>query len=69
MLNKFEIRIECPKCCWGYAYRHEEVNKGYRKAKCIHCGNEFWYKITINKIDIDVCQDRPDLGEIINEKI
>ena len=51
------IRIECPHCGWGYGYNQEDVNQGYRIGVCNHCGNNFKFKITLSKIEVDIQKD------------
>lgn len=50
------FRIECPKCHWGHEFKDSYINMGYLKGKCQHCGNEFFWKIDVTGINVDVVQ-------------
>ena len=57
MLN---FRLECPKCKWGHEFRDSYVNQGWIKLHCTHCENEFWTKIAVTGIKIEIEQDLPE---------
>ena len=54
------VRIECPKCRWGFKYKDSHINQGFLKAKCKHCSNLFFFKITLTGVNVEVFQDKPD---------
>jgi predicted Zn finger-like uncharacterized protein len=54
------LRVECPKCGWGYAVKDAQLNMGYVKVTCDHCSNEFWFKLTVSDINLKVSQDLPE---------
>jgi hypothetical protein len=54
------FRIECPQCHWGHEFKDSYINDGFLKGKCAHCGNEFFFKITVSGIQIDVSQTFPE---------
>ena len=54
------FRIECPKCHWGYEFKDSFINKGFLKGKCQHCENEFFFKITVTGVNVEVTQELPE---------
>jgi len=57
---KLMFRVECPKCLWGYGPSPNDVNQGFVEAKCQHCGNAFFFKITVNDVKVEVKQILPN---------
>jgi hypothetical protein len=53
------FRLECPKCHWGHEFRDSYINKGFLKGVCQHCGNTFFFKVTVMGVDVQVCQEPP----------
>ena len=53
------FRIECPRCHWGHEFRDSYINKGFLKGVCQHCGNIFFFKITVMGVDVQICQELP----------
>jgi len=53
------FRIECPKCHWGHEFKDSYINMGFLKGKCSHCGNDFFFKVAVSGIQVDVLQDLP----------
>jgi hypothetical protein len=53
---KIGFRIECPQCHWGHSFKDSYVNEGFLKGKCEHCGNIFFFKVTVTGVNIEVCQ-------------
>jgi hypothetical protein len=54
------FRIECPKCLWGHEFKDSYINMGFLKGKCQHCGNEFFFKITVAGVNVEVSQELPE---------
>jgi hypothetical protein len=42
---KITFRIDCP---------HKNVNMGFLKATCRHCEKQFFFKITVTGINIEI---------------
>jgi hypothetical protein len=36
------------------------VNEGFLKGKCQHCGNVFFFKVTVMGVTVEVSQDLPE---------
>ena len=53
------FRVECPKCHWGYGVKNDQINAGYLRVTCSHCGNQFWFILTLSDIRLHVSQDLP----------
>jgi transposase-like protein len=58
---KVAFRIECPKCKWGHPFSNEYINQGFVKGKCNHCGNVFFFKISMTGFSVEVSQEYPNL--------
>jgi len=54
---KLSFRVECPKCRWGYGPKPGDINEGYLKATCGHCQNVFFFKVAVNEVKVEVCQE------------
>ena len=57
------FRIECPKCQWGHPFKDRYINNGFLIGKCSHCGNKFYFKITVTGVDVKVQQENP-VGQV-----
>jgi hypothetical protein len=33
---------------------------GFLRGKCSHCGNEFFFKVTLSGVQVDILQDLPE---------
>ena len=53
------FRIECPHCHWGYEWKNENVNMGFLKANCKHCGKSFVFKLTITGVKVEFEPELP----------
>lgn len=62
---KIAFRIECPHCKWGYEWRDSYVNQGWLEAECAHCGENFFFKISIPTVDV---QTSPGLPECMQKE-
>ena len=54
------FRIECPKCGWGHEFRDSYINRGWLELCCSHCENEFFAKVTVSGVNVDVQQKLPE---------
>lgn len=57
---KFSLRIECPHCNWGHLWRDAYINQGWLVLQCGHCGEEFFTKVSIPTVDIQVEKILPE---------
>ena len=57
---KMTFRLECPQCHWGHEFSNDYINMGYLKGKCAHCENEFYFKVTVMGVNIEISQNLPD---------
>lgn len=51
------FRIECPKCHWGHEFKDQYINMGFLKGRCDHCKNDFFFKVAVSGVQVDVLQD------------
>jgi hypothetical protein len=68
---KIAFRIECPHCHWGSPWSDNDVNQGWVLLRCQHCDKEFYNKITIPEVKIEIAKelsvDLPCRGRKLNE--
>ena len=57
---KIAFRIECPHCRWGFPWNDTYVNQGWLKVACNHCESEFWTKITLNEVKVEIKKEPPE---------
>jgi hypothetical protein len=57
---KLVFRVECPKCHWGYSIKSDHINRGFLKATCYHCDNQFFFKVTVSGFQTEVLQELPE---------
>jgi len=57
---KTTFRIECPHCGWGAKWRDRDINMGWVRRYCIHCKKEFFIRIAIQQVRIDVEETKPE---------
>jgi hypothetical protein len=56
---KITFRLECPFCNWGTPWSDGYVNMGWIKLICGHCSEEFYVKIAINDINVEISKELP----------
>jgi hypothetical protein len=58
-IMQISFRIECPHCHWGHIFKDSYINMGYLKGKCEHCGEAFFFKITVTGVDVEINRELP----------
>lgn len=57
---KIAFRIECPHCKWGVEWRNDYVNQGWISLTCSHCTEEFFTKIHIPVVSVEIQKEKPE---------
>jgi hypothetical protein len=58
-IMQISFRIECPHCHWGHIFKDSYINQGYLKGKCEHCGEPFFFKITVTGVSVETSKELP----------
>ncbi len=59
-IMQMTFRVDCPKCNWGHIFKDSYINQGFLQGKCDHCGNKFYFKITVMGVQVEVEQGLPE---------
>lgn len=56
---KVNFRIECPNCKWGFPWSDRYVNQGWLQLHCSHCDKDFYSKIAIPIVQVEIQLESP----------